>query len=154
MARALQLPTIGGFTSIPFDPRSAPSPAPARCPAECCQSNPECRHRRQSDNPGYPLRGLLPEPGSRFSSDGIHSWTLENPPRRSARSPTSPPSAPLDPAPPVSPTAAASPGKGDIGLPVAPLQSPAKTPPALVDRLPGSSRHRSPPWLTLLGTHP
>ena len=40
---------------------------------------------------------------------------------------------------------AASPGKGDIGLPATPLRSPPKTLPALVVRLPGSSPRRSPP---------
>ena len=146
---SLPLPTIGGLTSIPFDPRSAPSPTPSGSPSGCCQSSLECLHRRRSCVPGCLLLGSLPGLVSRSSSVGIHNCSAGSPPRRSAPSPSSPPSAPLDPAPSVSPMAAAShllsvciaasPGKDDIGLPAALPESPPETPPALVVRWPGSS---------------
>ena len=149
------LPTIGGSTSTPFDPRSAPSPTPSGFPSGCCQSSLECPHPRQSCDPGCLLHGSLPEPASHSSSAGIHNCMAGSPLRRSARSPSSPPSAPLDPAPSVSPTAAAShllsvciaasPGKDDIGLPATPPRSPPETLPRLVVRWPGSSPRRSPP---------
>src|SRR5665213_3421403 len=88
-------PAIGVSTSIPFDPRFAPSPTPSTCFCRCCRSSPECPHRRQNCGPGSPPRGLLPVPASHSSLDGIHSLMAENPLQRSARSPTSPPSAPL-----------------------------------------------------------
>jgi hypothetical protein len=46
---------------------------------------------------------------------------------------------------PLSVCIAASPGKGDIGLPATPLRSPPETPPRPVVRWPGSFPHPSPP---------
>src|SRR5580658_3441025 len=122
---ALSLPP----TSVPFDPRSAPSPTPSGSPSGCCQSSLECPHRPQSCAPDCLLLVSLPRLAARSSSDGIHNCTTGSPPRKSALSQSSPPSAPLDPAPSVSPMAAAShlpsvciaasPAKDDIGLPQA-----------------------------------
>src|SRR5208283_2224877 len=100
-------------------------------------------------NPGCPLLGSLPGPGSRFSSDGIRDCMAGSPLRRSARLPASPPSAPPDPSPSGFPMAAAShqpsvciaasPEKDDIGLPATLPESPPETPLALVLRWPESS---------------
>ena len=146
---SLPLPTIAGSTSVPFGPRSAPSPTPSGYPFGCCQSSLECPHPPRSSCPGCPLRGSLPEHRLRSSSDGIHNCTAGSPPRRSARSPTSPPSASPDPAPSGSPMAAAShllsvciaasPGKDDIGLPATPPESLPETSPRRIARWPGSS---------------
>ena len=137
---SLRLPTIGGSTSAPFDPRSAPSPTPSGCPSGCCQSSLECLHRRRSSCPWLPATRIASRACCRalLRTESITA-RLGNPPRKSARSPTSPPSAPLDPAPSVSPMAAAShllsvciaasPVKDDIGLPATLLRSPPETPP-------------------------
>src|SRR5262249_54758127 len=142
------LPSIAGSTSVPFDPRPAPSPTPSGSPSGCCQSSLECPHRPRSCAPGCLLLVSLPGPVARSSLAGIHNCTHENQPQRSAPSQASLPSAPLDPVPSVSPMAAvshllsvctaASPVAVDIGLPATPLRSPLETPPALVVRWPGS----------------